>query len=211
MAGKYTTIAYLPLTADAKLDGAAEKVKAIKGVKQAYYGRQLEDPSIVNFAVDWSDSSKHDDLLASLTKGAAYAKLKPNLTGPPTIYTIKHLSGPGTLLNSTSNPLTEIATFFLLPSTTSSQLSEFNTAFKQLEAAVLAQPGQTTAAAGHVVGTLYNPAIEQDVKAFVATVGWRDMEAHIAFTQTPEFGTSLGALLPFLSGNADHHVALKRI
>lgn len=132
--------------------------------------------------------------------------LKPSVAGVPDVFTVQHTSGPGTFLDSVHNPITEIATFYFLPDTTDAKLKEFEQSFVALEKAVLAQPGQTTADAGPVVGTLKNPDIGVSVKAFIATVGWTSIDAHIAFTQTPEFSQSLGGLVPFLSGNADHHV-----
>jgi hypothetical protein len=46
-----STIAYLPLKEDAPLHRALEKVKQIAGVSQAYYGRRLEDSSIVDVII----------------------------------------------------------------------------------------------------------------------------------------------------------------
>ena len=51
MAQKITTLAYLPLAADASLDSALKIVKSLDGVGQVYYGRQLEDPDVVDLAV----------------------------------------------------------------------------------------------------------------------------------------------------------------
>ncbi|PVH97458.1 hypothetical protein DM02DRAFT_684881 [Periconia macrospinosa] len=211
MTEKITTLVYLEISQDAPVHRAVEMLKEIQGISQIYFGRRLENNNIVDLAIDWATTSNLEHVNDLLTKGDIYnAILKPSLTGVPSVFSIQHSSGPGTFLDTVPNTVTEIATFYFLPDTTDAKLKDFEQSFVLLEKAILALPEQTTAAAGPVIGNLNNPDISLPVKAFIATVGWTSVDAHIAFTQTPEFAQSLGGLVPFLSGNADHHVQFQK-
>jgi len=146
----------------------------------------------------------------SIISGDVNRSLKTCLNGEITIFSFEHTFGSGELLDTVNQPITEIATFYFLPGITDEQIKEFDIAFKAMEKAVLAQPGNFGATAGHTVGLLRNPDIGVDVKAFIANAQWASLEAHVAFSQTPEFGEALGPLIPFLSGNAVSHVAFKK-
>lgn len=214
MAQKITTLAYFEISQDAPIHRAVEALKKVQGISQIYFGRRVENNNIVDLAIDWTTTSNLKHVNDLLTKGDIYNTiLKPSLTGVPSVFSVQHTSGPGTFLDTVHNPVTEIATFYFLPDTTDATYKDFEKSFAPLEKAILALPAQnqTTAAAGPVIGTLNNPDIGLSVRAFIATVGWTSVDAHIAFTQTPEFAQSLGGLVPYLSGNADHHVQFQKV
>jgi hypothetical protein len=143
--------------------------------------------------------------------GAVQQLLNKSLSSTPQVLTMQHSTGPNTLLDTVHNPFVEIATFYFLPGITDAQLTSFDTAFVKLADAVRSQSSQYFADAGHVVGTVANPSIGANVKAFIAAVGWQSVAAHNAFAQSPQFASALGGLVPYLSGNTDHHVQFKKV
>jgi hypothetical protein len=126
------------------------------------------------------------------------------------VFSFKHSSDPGTFVDSTNKPVTEIATFFLLPEISDEKITEFNTAVGALEKIILAQPGQFGTRAGHGLELLYNADIGTEVKAVIATVNWESIEAHTTFTQKPDFNEILGTVVPFLSGSSIFHVRFEK-
>jgi hypothetical protein len=53
-ATKYTTLAFLQLKDDTNLQPALKLVKGISGVSQVYYGRRIEDNTIVDIGIGTS-------------------------------------------------------------------------------------------------------------------------------------------------------------
>ncbi|KAI4269558.1 MAG: hypothetical protein L6R38_007428 [Xanthoria sp. 2 TBL-2021] len=177
--------------------------------KSFYYSQEVEMPENLDIIAEFENLDFAKAFQTSLRAGLIYRSLWPKLLGAVTCYVIDMRPvDPPTA--PTKAPVMEIATFWLPVAPTPAAIDEFDSALRTLGTAVAAAQGAVFVKTGHVQGKVANPT-GQFVTAVVALVGWQNIDAHIAFTRSPAFATSIAGIGPFLSGTTDHHVNLARI
>ncbi|KAK4693665.1 hypothetical protein P7C71_g3776, partial [Lecanoromycetidae sp. Uapishka_2] len=194
MATPATEIATIPLSAGANIEdpsSAAGKVwqatldtvSQQDGYQRAYYGREVENQSVLQFFVDWDSYESHKKFIASPGYGPFAKHLMTIVDGP---LSMMHASftphPPSAALSHTTSPVTEVLTCYF-----NAKDDNYEKNIEKLIAVVKDNTDDFKAgSAGWVLEDVEHESIGSGKKgkAFVAVFGWESVDAHQKFRET---------------------------
>jgi len=196
-----TEIALLPLKTGDYPDNTNSRVGQVwkdslstvldqEGAQRCYWGREVENPDMLRLFVDWGSLDAHKKFIASEPYKPFVDKLLSMLDGSPTLY---HASmtppPPSGALSDTSSPATELITIYFPASYSSSDKSTFESGFKKLVACIEDNsPDYTGFTGGWVIEERPLPKDPSTMaKVYTGAIGWKSVEAHMAFRKTQVF------------------------
>ncbi|EXJ70199.1 uncharacterized protein A1O5_06267 [Cladophialophora psammophila CBS 110553] len=163
------------------------------GVQRVYWGREIENPLMLRWFVDWDDIENHKrfmnadayrpfvERIGTIVAGAAkayHAQLRPH---PPVA-----------ALSNTTSPITEVVTMWF-PNTYPQKDQDNVTEDVENFISIFENHAHnyTASAAGWVDEEIDIPGMEERGKAYVLLVGWTSVEAHMQFRETQAFKDSI--------------------
>ncbi|KAL2356236.1 hypothetical protein BJ546DRAFT_595358 [Cryomyces antarcticus] len=208
-----TERAFLPLIAGADINDQSsdagkvwqstlETVTSQDGCQRAYYGCQLEDPTMLELLIDWDSKDSHQKFIDSDAYGPFGKHLGTIMSGGPELYHVK-LTTPHT--TAFSAPVLELATFYF-----ESESSDVEAAFEKFaKVAAKSAEGLVGAASGWSIEEVEHSSLKGKGKARVLVAGWQSVDAHMKYRETQEFKESVPLLREKAKGAEMHHVELK--
>lgn len=209
--GAATEIAYITLKPGVDISGSTPEAKhwqealsilaAQEGYKSCYYGRQLEDPSVLMFIIDWESKDSHQKFM----EAPAYGPFKKNLAMIMDNVHLHHIhSAPPSVIGRA--PCTEVATFFHCEDSFLENVEKFSKMLDQ------GRPeGYYGAAYGRVIEKIvkHGDISKEDVaqsEAVVLLIGWESKEIHLKFRDATLFKENIGLLREKNGGAEVFHV-----
>lgn len=160
------------------------------GAQRCYWAREVENPDMLRLFVDWDSLDHHKKFIASEVYKPFVDHLMSILDGEPTLY---HASmtphPPSSALSDTTSPATEVITIYLPSTYSADEQATFEDGIKKLIACVEENAdGYTGSAGGWVIEERPLPKnASEKAKVYVAAIGWKSVEAHMAFRNTQPF------------------------
>ncbi|KAF1365221.1 hypothetical protein EJ07DRAFT_95252 [Lizonia empirigonia] len=218
MSGPVTEIAYLPFKPDVSLDSGDastawhETLSTIAqqpGFIRLSWGLQIETPTVVQMAIDWTSLAAHNAFIASLGYAPFLARLAPLLGAAPHLF---HLQLPAPTGPSPFDaPVTECITLYHPLSVSE---AAYNASFASFVGAAgrVADAGTLGLCGGWAVETQRGEGEREGVekKAFGVFIGWPSVERHMEFRKREEFGGVAEYLREGVEKVKMHHVAFRR-
>jgi len=172
-----------------------------EGFQHAYYGTQLENPSILQLMIDWDSFESHQKFIESPAYGPFGAKLMAILDSPPAICHFLPMPFPPTILSRA--PVMEVATFYQTSPQFPSNVEKF----------VSIIDGKADGCLGVTFGNVVEE-IEKEPgtgkgKAMLLAIGWESREKHVAFRETSTFKENVHLLRDGMKDVEMHHVSFK--
>jgi len=192
-------------------------VASQKGFQRQYYGRQVEDPSLFIWSIDWDDVSDHHDFMKSDSYKEFFSEVTPIFDldrGAPALTHANYASHPPD--GPRNAPVTEFACFALPASASNEQKSALEDAVLNAATTLTGLGSCTSFATGWIIEELDNEK-GTDGKAIVlsALLGWRSREAHMETAKSQEFLDVIGPIrgmvlppTPGYKGTAMYHADL---
>ncbi|KAH0565130.1 hypothetical protein GP486_001481 [Trichoglossum hirsutum] len=167
---------------------ALETIALQPGHRHTYWGRQIEDSSILHLHIDWSDISAHRAFLDSQTYKSFSAALSSVLAKPPTIRHANLAPHPlASIFSKKDSPVTELVTFYLPSPLSATTQADFDSTIAAFSAHLTAKAeGSTANAGGWVVEELDHAEVGR-VRAYLAAYGWTSVDAHMKYRETKDF------------------------
>jgi len=159
-------------------------LKQQDGMNDVRWGHQLEDPSIVVLAVDWTSYEDHKKFIDSAPYGPFVKKLENNFT---TSLSLQHAFLPASKTSLLSSvPCIEYATFYGIEDGCLSNIAEF----------------ERKAVAEGYHGMVYGETMEElskedggeKAKAAILCIGWDSKEKHMEYRESENFKENIGLL-----------------
>ncbi|KAL2058849.1 hypothetical protein ABVK25_000141 [Lepraria finkii] len=181
------------------------------GFQRAYYGREIENPSVVQLLVG-EKFSKLGLLQAppKIHRDPVYGPFAKHLMtivdGPLTMHHANFTPHPpSAALSHTTSPVTEVLTC-VLPSQDESFEKNVN---KFLDIIKEKAEGGKAAAQGWIIEDVEheNLGAGKKGKAFVCMMGWESLDAHLKFRETSDFKDNIHLLREGPVGVEVHHTA----
>ncbi|TVY85473.1 hypothetical protein LSUE1_G000171 [Lachnellula suecica] len=175
------------------------------GYLRAFWGCQLEDPSVLHLLIDWESLDAHNAFNASPAHDPFVKNIMPLLAGLH-IHHFRPSTSPSALI--TASPIIEFATFYDTTDVFKSNLKKF---FSTIDEAHVG---------GGYEGNLYGEVVEEIAKggakegqgkAMRLLVGWQSREDHLKFRETELFRENIGLLREGMSGMEVAHIPLKAV
>ncbi|KAI9868722.1 MAG: hypothetical protein M1813_004573 [Trichoglossum hirsutum] len=165
-----------------------ETIAAQPGYKQTYWGRQVEDDSIIHLHIDWTDISAHQIFLDSQTYKSFSAALSSILDKPPATHHAHLAPHPLTsIFSKKGTPVTELVTFYLPSPLSATAQTDFDSIIAAFSARVTEKAeGSTANAGGWVVEELDRAGVGK-VRAYLVAFGWTAVDAHMKYRETEDF------------------------
>ncbi|KAJ4984094.1 hypothetical protein SVAN01_10450 [Stagonosporopsis vannaccii] len=218
MSQPVTEIVYLPIKKDVSLDSGDGKsiwdaflkiIASQKGFKRLAWGPQIENPSIVQMAIDWESLDAHKAFMASDAYGPFLDRLPPIQAGPPSLFHLTFPSSPDSGTYPFDAPVTECLSMYFDPSHDS---ATFDKSYLTFVAGMGRVQGSeaTGFIGGWSVETHKVDGEGEEKKLFGAFIGWPTVEAHMELRKTEEFPKLVGYLRAGTSGIKMHHVAFRK-
>jgi len=211
MGSPATEIAYITLKPGVNIEGSTPEAKvwqeslsivaAQEGYKSAYYGRQLEDPSVLIFAIDWESRESHLNFI----EAPAYDPFKKGLASIMEGVHLHHVrTEPPSVIGRA--PVTEVATFFKAEDSFLENVEKFAKATEDGK-----PEGFYGAAYGKVIEKIvkHGDIAKDDTEksnAVVLLIGWESKEVHLKFRDTALFKENIGLLREKNGGAEMFHV-----
>jgi len=182
-------IVNIPLIADADIENASSAagkqfrelldiVAAQKGCQRQYWGRKLEDQSVLVWTVDWDDLSDHHAFMKSEEYKKFFGLATPifDLSVKPSMIHINVASHPPNAARDA--PMTEVAVFAIDSKATEQQRSTLEDVVLKAGQTLTTVASATSVAVGWVVEELENSK-DTNGKAigFGGFIGWPSVEA----------------------------------
>ncbi|KAI9803899.1 MAG: hypothetical protein M1825_001779 [Sarcosagium campestre] len=194
-----------------KWAGVLATVNAQPGFQRCFYGRQVENPDVLNFLLDWDSVEAHKQFVGC----EAWLAMKQNIgtiadsssAVKPSVYHVNFAPHPPPAFRA---PVTEYFATFHHPAISADERCSFETAIAAITRAVDGAKGSKGVAGGWVLEELdYERLPGGKAKPYVAVYGWESVEAHMAFRETDAFAATIGPIRSALKGNMSmHHIKL---
>ncbi|KAL8688870.1 MAG: hypothetical protein Q9218_005324 [Villophora microphyllina] len=222
MAQPVVEIIRMPLQAGARIEDPGSPAEKIfndtlttlaqqEHYQRAYYGTQVENPSILQFYIGWASMDAHQKFmnqpyyapfvkhLMSIVDGSLevhHAQLSPH---PPSV-----------ALTGTTN-VTEVVEHYFSADISESDRSSFENNLKEFVKVLEKKAeGYTGFAGGWVVEELEHKEIEGKAKVWHSCIGWQSVDAHMAFRETQEFKDNVHLMRPeSKKATTMHHVSFQ--
>ena len=173
--------------------GVLDTLQQQPGFQRLYYGRELEDPQLVQVLVDWDTYESHETFMNSAIYGPFIKRLVSLLDGP---IDMKHASfdahPPSKAVGKSTAPVTELLLAFLSSKDESYAVnaSKFG---KLTEDNAEGCKGVCT---GWVREQVEHEKFGQGQKGFVYAfvIGWESKEVHLAYRETSAFKDSISLI-----------------
>jgi len=172
------------------------------GYRSCYYGTTLEDPTLLQYIVDWNDGGAHQKFIDSAEYKPFLEKLLGLLREPPSLCHFHPTQFPPTVVSRA--PINEIAMFYKTDHSFLDNLKKFVSVFdgNKIEG---------------YVGYVYGPVIEEieksagdgKGKAVTLFIGWESKEAHMKFRETELFQKNVNLLREGVGAVEMHHTSFK--
>jgi len=200
-----TEIALIYLKPDATVEDASSPagqqmrkcmdfVATQKGFQRQYYGRQLEDPRLLVYTLDWDDVSDHHAFMKSDAYKDFFGLVAPIFdfeTGPPHLVHANYASHPPN--GPRDAPCTEFACFAMPTSASNEQKSAMEDAVLNLGVAVMKNSTCDSMATGWIIEDLdHEKGSDGKAIGLSALLGWPSKEEHMKARENPEFLTAAG-------------------
>ncbi|KAF2813753.1 uncharacterized protein BDZ99DRAFT_436210 [Mytilinidion resinicola] len=183
------------------LDAALKALSEAEGSQKVSYGRQVENPDVLDLSIDWGLPTNFHTFITSPAYAPFRAVLGTLVAGPPKINIVSRLQN-GPFFSVITAPITEMVTLFFPASYAE---ADFNANFAKFKAII----DESAEGAKGVVGgwsVEEVPPAEGDAKLFVGAIGWESIDAHMEFRKTEAFKEAI----PLLREGSDkitmHHV-----
>ena len=178
------------------------------GYQRAYYGRQLENPSLLQLLVDWDSYEAHENF----TKDGVYEPfLKHFMTFVDGEIAMHHACfrphPPSAAVSGTCSPVTEVWTTYL-----DGRSEEFEENIARFGQIVLDKAdGCRALSSGWAMEEVEHESFGPGKKkgnAYVTVIGWDSKEKHMAFRETPDFMDNIHLVRrDEVRGMTMHHVS----
>ncbi|KAI9810843.1 MAG: hypothetical protein M1827_006050 [Pycnora praestabilis] len=182
------------------------------GYQRAYWGREIENPDVVQLLIDWDSVEDHQRFISS-NPYAPFAKHLFTIADPARPHSLIHVNftphPPSRAVSSTSSPATEIATFYFPASVTAEEQKKYEDSYNRFtELLSKESDGFVAGSAGWSIEEVEHESVGEGNKAkvFVLTYGWKSVEAHMQFRETSTFKKNIGLLRDGPKGVEMHHV-----
>ena len=199
-----TEIAYLPLKTGVNVKDANSQAGAIwqdtlntvlgqSGAQRAYFGTQVEDPSLLMLFVDWDSLEDHQRFINQSYYKPFVDKFLQIVEAPALFHAHLTPHPPSAVLSDTSSPVTEFVAVHLNPTADRAKTEERVKKFvTEIEAKA---EGNTASAGGWLVEEKPLPKDEStQALVYVLLLGWTSVDAHNAYRQTQSFKDNVGLL-----------------
>ncbi|KAF1938611.1 hypothetical protein EJ02DRAFT_19105 [Clathrospora elynae] len=223
MSDQVTEIAYLPLKAGLDLESGDAKsawedaigtIVKQPGFKAFFWGKQIENPDIVQIVVDWESIDAHQTFIKSPSYRPFFDNLNQKiLAGPPTLFHVKFPVLESGADSPFTMPVTECVSAFFSPEHSEPEYSEQFTAFRTHGIKIPDVEARGMIGGWSVEGHTYEDAekgSEVDGKMFAAFIGWPSVDSHLSFRKTEEFKGIVGYLRDGTKGVRVWHVAFQQ-
>ena len=199
-----TEIATLPLATGIKIEDPTspagqswatvlDTLQKQEGYQRSYYGRQLEDPQLVQLFIDWDSYESHETFMKSTVYGPTMQHLASILDGP---IDLKHASfdphPPSNAVGESNAPVTEV-----LLATLSSKDEDY--AINAAKFAKLTKDnanGCKGASTGWIREQVEHEKLDEAQKgfAYAIVIGWESKDVHLAFRETTTFRENISLI-----------------
>ena len=212
-----TELATIPLKAGASIedpDTPAGKIWAEmletasqqEGYQRAYYGRELEDPHLVQLLVDWDTFESHEKFMKSPAYGPFLEHLAQVFDGDPTVHHVNfEPHPPSAAVGNSTAPITEVLTVYL------SEKDEAYAANSKKFGSILLSHADACkgVSTGWLIENVTHPSLGDGKKgyAYVSVLAWESKEAHFAFRETQVFKDNINMVREGAKGVEIHHTA----
>lgn len=206
-----TELATLPLASGAAIEdpdspagkvwqSTLDTVSQQDGFQRAYWGREVENQSVLQLFVDWDSLDHHKKFIASPVYGPFGKHLMTIVDGPLTLYHANLTPHPATAAAlGTASPVTEVLTCYFEKEDDGFE-SKVNRLFKAVSENA---EGFKGAAGGWVIEDVEYQ--EKKGKAYLGVLGWESVEAHMKFRETQAFKDNIHLLREDPLGMDVHH------
>lgn len=199
-----TEIATLPLATGMEIEdptspagqswaNVLDTLQKQEGYQRSFYGRQLEDPQLVQLFVDWDSYESHETFMKSSIYGPTMQRLASILNGA---IDVKHASFdphlPSNAIGKTNAPVTEV----LLAVLSSKDENYASNAAKFAKLTRDNANGCKGASTGWVREQVGHESLGEAQKGFVYAfvIGWESKDVHLAFRETTAFKESISLI-----------------
>ena len=232
-----TQIAVIPLVAGAEIDNPSspagqvwqytmDTAIAVAGIQRVYWGRQVENPSVVDLLIgspfsrqssrttklmisllDWDSLQAHKDYVASPENGPFAKHLMSIVDGKISKIHANFSPYPPAAAISRA-PVTERLTLYFPADISESETKSFEDNVKKFLKIVedKAGDGFIAASSGWVLEEVDHESVKGKAKAITGVIGWTSVEAHMAFREQPAFKENIWLLKDGVKGAEVHHV-----
>ncbi|CAD6573718.1 MAG: hypothetical protein ASARMPREDX12_006216 [Alectoria sarmentosa] len=225
-----TELATIPLASGAAIEDAdspagkvwqstLDTVSQQDGFQRAYYGREVENQSVLQLFIgssipsspptnhatdtstptDWDSLDHHKQFIGSPTYGPFAKHLMTIVDGPLTMLHANFAPHPPTAALGTASPVTEVLTFYF-----EGENDGFDSKLRQFIKVISDNAeGFKAASGGWVIEDVEYKG--KKGKAYVAILGWESVEAHMNFRETQTFKDSINIVRADPLGMEVHH------
>ncbi|KAL9637211.1 MAG: hypothetical protein Q9164_002338 [Protoblastenia rupestris] len=213
-----TELATLPLQTGAEIENpnspagkvwtaTLDTVSQQPGYQRAYYGRELENPSLLQLFVDWDTYEAHQDFQNDRTYAPFVKHLMTIVDGE---IEMRHANfephPPSAAVSGTTSPVTEVLTMYL-----EKKDEGFSKKVGQLGEVVLSKAdGCRAVSSGWVIEEVEHECLGKGKKgnACVMVIGWESKEKHMEFKETQDFKDNIQLIRSDeVKGTEMHHTS----
>ncbi|KAJ4384658.1 hypothetical protein N0V86_000259 [Didymella sp. IMI 355093] len=214
-----TEIAYVPIKEDYNVesgegrsiwDATLKTIASQKGFKRLFWGKQIENPAIMQMAIDWESLDAHKAFVASESYGPFLDKMAPILDGSPHLFHVK-LPEPSQESGTPpfDAPVTECISLYFDSSIDEASYDKSFSTFVT-EAGKVQGSGATGLLGGWGVETHKVDGEGDEKKFFGAFIGWPSVDSHMEFRKKDDFPKVVAHLRGGAAKVKMHHVAFKK-
>lgn len=169
------------------------------GFQRLYWGREVENQSVIQLFIDWDSFDAHKNFMASPTYGPFAKHLMTIVDGPFSMYHANLTPHPPTAAVGTASPVTEVLTCYF-----EKEDDGFESKVNQLIKVISENAeGFKAASGGWVIEDVEYEG--KKGKAYVGVLGWESVEAHMSFRETQAFKDNIHLLRGDPLGMEVHH------
>ena len=220
MSQSVTEVAFLPLAAGSKIEdpsspaGAVWKefhdtVDAEETCQRVYWGRQVENPTMLQLCIDWDSVEAHFAFNELPLFGPLIKRLVTIIDGKARYHHVRFDPHPPlSVLSGSFSPVTELLTVYFPSSTSADSQKNYEQNFsKFMKGLEEDADGYRGYASGWVREEVEHESLEGKGKAYFAAIGWDSVEKHLACRETEKFKANRGLLrTEGVKGLEMHHV-----
>lgn len=205
-----TELATIPLASGAAIEdpnspagkvwqSTLDTVSQQDGYQRIYYGREVENPSVLQLFIDWDSFEHHKKFIASPIYGPFAKHLMTIVDGPLSMCHANLTPHPPTVAIGTASPITEVLTCYF-----EKEDDGFQSKVDQLIKAISENAeGFKAASGGWVIEDVEYEG--KKGKAYFMVLGWESVEAHMNFRETQAFKDNIHLLKEGPLGMEVHH------
>ncbi|KAL9119330.1 MAG: hypothetical protein Q9187_004119 [Circinaria calcarea] len=220
MARPVTEIAFLSLAAGSNIEDPSspagqiwkefcDTVGAGETCQRIYWGRQVEDPTVLHICIDWDSVEAHIAYTKLPVFPPLSARLRSLVDGKAYLIHVHFEPHPPlAVLSGSFSPVTEILTVYLPSSTSPESQKAYEQNFaKFMKVLEECGEGYRGYRSGWVVEELEHESLGGKGKAYLAAIGWDSVEKHQATREKEKFKENIGLLKSEgVTGLEMHHV-----